>query len=421
MKFNKLNMVIVLGLVAIIGILVIQLLWMKQAFSAEEKKFSQKVHITLLQVVNKLYEYNHAEFPLNNPIQKVSNDYYIVNVNNDFEAEILEYCLKTEFQKANLLTDFEYAVYKCESDEMVYGNYVSFTDKPDKKHSVYFPKQKNLIYYFAIRFPNENTYLVTSLKYWWILSLILILILIIYVYSIITIIQQRKYSELQKDFINNMTHEFKTPLSSILIASNYLSRQPSIQADDKMEKYASIIINQSQKLNNHIEKILNIARSDDAPLKLDIQNIPLITTLQEVKENIALKYENVEISLESGKAEYYIKADAFHFTNLVYNILDNSIKYSAKNPGIVIRISESGQDICLDFRDQGIGIPAKKLAYIFDKFYRVSDHHVLGAAGFGLGLYYVKKVCDLHHWKISATNNTPEPGITIRVSIPQIL
>lgn len=97
MKVNKLNIVIVIGLVAIIGILVVQLLWTKLAFNAEEKKFSQKVHITLLQVVNKLYEYSNNEYPLKNPINKISNDYYVVNVNNDFEAEILEYCLRTEF------------------------------------------------------------------------------------------------------------------------------------------------------------------------------------------------------------------------------------------------------------------------------------------------------------------------------------
>ena len=132
MRINKLNSVIVLGLVAIIGILVVQLLWTKEAFNNEGKKFNQTVHITLLHVVDRLYKLNNNEFPLKNPIHQVSNDYYIVNVNNDFEAEVLEYCLKTEFEKSNLLTDFEYAIYKCESDEMVYGNYVSFNDKSKK-------------------------------------------------------------------------------------------------------------------------------------------------------------------------------------------------------------------------------------------------------------------------------------------------
>src|SRR4051812_25419954 len=111
LRINKLDSVIVLGLVAIVGILVVQLLWSRQAFNTEGKKFGQKVHVTLLRVVERLYRYNNNEFPLKNPINKVSNDYYIVNVNNDFEAGLLEYCLKTEFEHANLLTDFEYAIY----------------------------------------------------------------------------------------------------------------------------------------------------------------------------------------------------------------------------------------------------------------------------------------------------------------------
>jgi len=251
-----------------VGIIIAQLLWTKEAFNLEEKKFTQKVHIALLEVAKKLYEGKNHELPANSPINKVSNDYYIVNVDNDFEPEILEYYLKTVFKKFNITTDFEYAMYNCESDEMVYGNYVAISDTSKKENSVYFPKHKNLVYYFAVRFPNETSYLFSSLKFWFILSFALIVILIVYVYSIFTLLQQKKYSELQRDFINNMTHEFKTPLSSILIASNYLSKQEPIQKDPKLDKYAAIIIEQSKKLNHHIEKILNIAKSDDTPLKL---------------------------------------------------------------------------------------------------------------------------------------------------------
>ena len=235
-----------------------QLLWTKQAFTLEEKKFSQKAHIALLEVAKKLYEGTNHELPSENPVQKISNDYYIVNVDNDFKSEILEYYLKKEFKKVSITTDFEYAMYNCQSDEMVYGNYISLSDNSKTNQSVYFPKHKNLIYYFAVRFPNETSYLFSSLKFWFLLSLALMVILLVYVYSIFTLLQQKKYSELQRDFINNMTHEFKTPLSSILIASNYLIKQDTIKSDEKLEKYTHIVINQSNKLNQHIEKILNI-------------------------------------------------------------------------------------------------------------------------------------------------------------------
>ena len=179
MKTKNLNIVIVLGLIATIGILIAQLLWTKEAFNLEEKKFSQKANNSLLEVVKKLYKGTSAELPSANPIKKIANDYYIANVDNEFEPQILEYYLKTEFTKFNINTDFEYAMYNCQSDEMVYGNYISLTEKSPNKRTIYFPKHKNLVYYFAIRFPNETTYLFSSLRFWFILSFALIIILLV--------------------------------------------------------------------------------------------------------------------------------------------------------------------------------------------------------------------------------------------------
>jgi two-component system phosphate regulon sensor histidine kinase PhoR len=224
MKINKLNILILLGLFAIIGILIAQLLWTKEAFHLQEKKFSQKVHIALLEVVKKLYEGTNREIPANQPIKKISNDYYIANVENDFAPDILEHYLKEEFARFSINTDFEYAMYNCQSEEMVYGKYISISNSKSKDKNIHFPKQKELIYYFAIRFPKEKSFLLGSMKFWLVLSLMLLFILIIYAYSVYTLLQQKKYSDLQRDFVNNMTHEFKTPLSSILLASNYLNK-----------------------------------------------------------------------------------------------------------------------------------------------------------------------------------------------------
>ncbi len=408
-----------LGLIATIGILMAQLLWTKQAFTLEEKKFSQKAHIALLEVVKHLYEGTNHDLPAENPIKKIANDYYVVNIDNDFEAEILEYYLNSEFKKANLNTDFEYAMYNCQSDEMVYGNYVSATNKTAKKASVYFPKHKNLIYYFAIRFPTETSYLFNSLRFWFLLSIALIIVLLVYVYSIYTIIQQKKYSELQRDFINNMTHEFKTPLSSILIASNYLKQQESIKTDEKLEKYAQIIINQSNKLNNHIEKILNIAKWDNIPMALEKQKLEIITIINQVIENIKLKYETVDIKIKSQSDTIFINADEFHFSNLVYNILENAIKYADQKPEIIIHIFATKTHLLLQFIDNGTGISEKNIPFVFDKFYRITSQKTTEVNGFGLGLYYVKKVCILHQWKVFIKSNTKK-GVTVSVQIKPI-
>ena len=416
MKITRLNSIIVLGLIAIVGILIAQLLWTRQAYNFEEVKFTQKVHVALLEVVKNLYKGTTHQLPAENPVQKVSSDYYIVNVANDFEPGILEYYLKTEFEKVNLGTDFEYAMYNCQSDEMVYGNYVSFSQKSLKEGSVYFPKHQNLVYYFAIRFPHEGSFMLSNLKFWFILTSALVIILLVYVYSIFTIIQQRKYSELQRDFINNMTHEFKTPLSSILIASNYLIKQEKIKSDDKLEKYTDIIINQSNKLNGHIEKILNIAKSDSAPMMITKSSFAVIPVLNEIIENFLLQNNDVLINIQSKK-DYIIDADLFHFTNLVVNLLDNSKKYSEQTPEINLSLFDDGKSMFITFADNGLGISAKNIPYIFDRFYRIPNSKSNEVNGFGLGLHYVKKICNLHSWKITAENNAVA-GITITIKMP---
>ncbi len=416
MKINRINIVILLGLIAIIGILVAQLLWTKQAFTIEERKFSQKAHIALLEVAKKLYQGNNQILLTDSPVKKISNDYYIVNIENDFEPDVLEFYLKSEFKKIGIITDFEYAMYNCQSDEMIYGNYISQNDNSSKNKTINFPKHKNLIYYFAVRFPNETNYLFNSLQFWVFLFIALIIILLVYVYSIFIILQQKKYSELQRDFINNMTHEFKTPLSSILIASNYLLQQKEISNDDKLYKYTNIIIKQSNNLNKHIEKILNLAKVDNAPLELNKKSINILPIIEDVIENIQLKYEFSTISVISENNSYFINADEFHFTNLVYNLIDNAIKYSENKPIISIKIFENKDTIKLEFIDNGIGISVKNIPFIYDKFYRIESQKSNEVNGFGLGLYYVKKICDLHHWKIIAKNNTIE-GINITVLI----
>ncbi len=417
MRNSKLNILIILGLVATIGILIAQLFWTYKAFTLEEKKFSQKVHIALLEVAREIYANNSHELSTKDLIQKVSDDYYVVNVNDDIEPAVLEHFLKTEFTKFNIVTDFEYAIYNCESDEMMYGKYISIHDNADSKKEIKFEKYEDFVYYFAVRFPQEKSYLPSSLKFWLILSIALIVILVIYVYSIYTLIQQKKYSELQRDFINNMTHEFKTPLSSILLAANSLSNQKTIQENNKLNTYAEIITNQGKKLNHQIEKILNVARNDEFSMALNPVKINLKKTLEYVSESMLVKYPELKISV-SADSEIFILADEFHFTNVVQNLLDNSIKYSENQPKIDIRAIKTPKGVDLNFIDNGIGIPSENLSFIFDKFYRVSGNKANEVNGFGLGLYYVKKIVQQHNWKISAKNNE-ENGMTISIFIPK--
>lgn len=414
MEIKKLNIIISLGLVAIIGILIAQLLWTKQAYNLEDRKFNQKVNIALMEVVDKMTE-GKTSFT-ENPVQIIANDYYVVNINNEFHPAVLEHYLKTEFTRFQINTDYVYALYNCHSDQMVYGKYMTQHQEEPSEKVIQFPKHKNLVYYFSIRFPDKTTYLISSLRFWYLLTFALIIILLVYVYSIYTIIQQKKFSELQRDFINNMTHEFKTPLSSILLASESLNKQEIVQENPKLQTYTSIIINQSHKLNNHIEKILNIAKNDASGLSLKPHKIILLPFIQEIAENIKQKNENVSIKIDIEES-ISILADEFHFTNIIYNLLDNSIKYCETNPEILISSNKDSKGLYLKFKDNGMGIPAKNIAHIFDKFYRVNANKSDEINGFGLGLFYVKKIVQQHHWKISVENN-PDKGITVTLFFP---
>lgn len=416
MKFNRFNIVIFVGLLAIVGVIIMQLFLLNQAYIFERKDLEDKIHFALQDVVEKIYKDNKTELPITNPVKKVSENYFIVNVNDVFENRILEQYLKLEFEKVKLDLDFEYAIYDCSSDAMVYGNYISINGSSEKFCADCFSKNNELTYYFAVRFPNIKQTYFKSLSQYWIFTGVLFLVLIIYVYSVFLMLKQKRYTDLQKDFINNMTHEFKTPLASILIASNYANTQKEIIENPKLSKYIQIIINQSNKLNQHIEKILYVAKTESKQIALERSTVDLKVLLELVRENIVLKHQKeIQISIEIDK-NYIIKADEFHFYNVVFNIMDNAVKYSGQTPEIKIFSEESAKGLTLKFSDNGVGIPESDLPFVFDKFYRVAREDSKDIEGFGIGLSYVKRVCEWHKWKVFVKNNLNK-GITISILI----
>ena len=418
LKFNRLNSIIFAGFLSIVGVLIMQLLMLNQAYSFEKKEFEDKIHFALQDVVKRIYRDNKTDLAITNQIKKITDDYYIVNIDDVFEHQVLEYYLKSEFQKVKLGIDYEYAIYNCGTDEMIYGNYVSSdSGKPEKCENC-FQKNENLIYYFGIRFPDLQHKFITSLGQYWIYTGILFLVLIIYVYSVFLLLKQKKYTELQTDFINNMTHEFKTPLSSILIASQYASSQDEIKNNPKLAKYMQIITNQSHKLNQHIERILNVAKGDAKWIELDKNPINIKDALELVKENAILKSTKKSVVKIEIPSKISVLADEFHFNNVLYNIVDNALKYCSESAEIVIKSVETEKGITLLFSDNGSGIAPQHIDYVFDKFYRVPRENKKDIEGFGIGLFYVKKIIDLHHWKISIQNNENQ-GITVSIFIPK--
>lgn len=292
MKFSRLNSVIIIGLLAIVGVIIMQLLLIDNAYKLEKKETEDKIFFALQDVLDKVYRDNHSGLTVSNQVIKQSEEYYIVNVNDEFENTILEHYLKEEFQKIKLDLAFEYAVYNCSSNQMVYGSYISSKgEKEPLKCKNCFVKHQDYTYYFAIHFPEMKQSHFKNLEQYWVFTGVLLFVLIIYVYSILLMLKQKKYTDLQKDFINNMTHEFKTPLSSILIASTYCKDQPEIKTNSKLARYNQIIIEQSQKLNQHIERILYVAKTESKQMTIEKTPLKLLPIIELVKENVLLKFE----------------------------------------------------------------------------------------------------------------------------------
>lgn len=417
LKLTKFNILILIGFLAISGVIVMQLFLLNQAYSFEKKEVESKIHYALMDVVERIYVDNNSEPVVTNQIKQIAYNYYVVNVNDVFENNLLEFYLKREFAKVKLDLDFEYAIYDCGSNNMVYGNYISANRETTKKCEDCFQGNHDLTYYFAVRFPTLKQTYFSSLKQYWIYTGVLFIVLIIYVYSVLLMLKQKRYTVLQNDFINNMTHEFKTPLASILIASNYASSQEEIQKSPKLSKYINIIIQQSNKLNQHIEQILSLAKTDSNSIQLKKVEVNLNEIVQRIKEDIALKFSKEVNFIVLLSKDVFVKADDFHFYNILYNIVENAVKYGGGIPEITFILNEQKNYFELHIVDNGNGVPEKDLPFIFDKFYRVEREDSKEVEGFGIGLAYVKKICQLHDWDIKAS--TSSEGLSISIIIPK--
>jgi len=237
-----------------------------------------------------------------------------------------------------------------------------------------------------------------------------------FLYSIWVIVKQKRLSELQRDFINNMTHEFKTPISSIKIAADVLAKDPMVQDNIRLSNYSNIIIDQNQRLNDQVEKVLNVARLEKDNLELKKEEFDLTVELRNIIENEKIKLKDGQLTYDLVDDPELINADKLHFTNVISNILDNAVKYSKKKPEVHISMTKKGNKVCITITDQGIGIPKEQIKEVFDKFYRVSTGDVHDVKGFGLGLFYVKNISQAHGW-ISKIESELGKGTTFSLDI----
>ena len=258
--------------------------------------------------------------------------------------------------------------------------------------------------YLSLYFPEQSKYLLSSMWFMLLISVALMMVLIFsFYFTITTIIKQKKLSEIKNDFISNMTHEFKTPISTISLACEVLNDKSIEKNEERTNKYVKMIRDENKRLSLLVENILQTAILDKGEFKLKIQSTDIHNLIDQSIANIKLQVENRdgEISTELNAENPVINADRVHITNIIFNLIDNALKYSNEKPVIKITTRSDREGIFISVKDNGIGISKENQHRIFDTMYRVHTGNVHNVKGFGLGLSYVKAVVEKHGGSIS--------------------
>ncbi|MGE5426621.1 MAG: sensor histidine kinase [Methylococcaceae bacterium] len=456
MKRNSIGFVIIIATISVLGILLIQFFFLKHSYDLNEKKFHELTTSALRSVANQINEYNRKVYGSKTisdscPVDQISNNYYVVNVNDVIDPNLLEHFLVLEFRKRNLNVPFEFGIYDCNSKKMINGRslktdstlvlnkpvkncdtsscseeqqmYDTHASKINKKSKACtLPTCEKYTYYFGVHFPNRSQFYNSRLIGWYFMTGILFFVVVFFGYALYIIIKQQRLSEIQKNFINNLTHEFKTPIASIDLAAKVLSGPKILEQPERLREYVKIIAQQNKRLSDHVEKLLQMATIEKTKLQLNLETVELNSFISESIHEFKNSQNGNEylIRLESKVSQALIKADRLHFSNLIFNILDNAIKYCNGVPDIVIRLEETKARYILAFDDNGIGIPKDYRKKIFNRFYRIPTGNVHDVKGFGLGLDYVHKIVQRHGWSIDVIENSRK-GSTFIVEIHKLV
>ncbi|MCA5004239.1 sensor histidine kinase [Sphingobacterium bovistauri] len=272
----------------------------------------------------------------------------------------------------------------------------------------------------SIYFPNKKNIIVKNISYLLLPTIALFALLVgCFAYTLSIIFRQKKISEMKTDFINNMTHEFKTPVATIMIASESL-RDPEIAADDKrVNKLANIIYDENVRLGNHIERVLNIAKLEKEDLKIEKTDIQLNTIVEDVLDSMQLQINkaNGKLTKELFAREDVVIGDELHLSNVMFNLVDNAIKYSLNAPDITVKTYNSSNKIIISVSDKGMGMTKEQSEKIFEQFYRIPTGNVHNVKGFGLGLSYVHDIVKRFDGNITVKSEK-DKGTTFEVILP---
>ena len=333
----------------------------------------------------------------------------------------IETLLRIKLTEKGVNMPFEYAVYE-EGKPPIFqsGNFNEYEDCPYYRTALFLKRIFDRPTFISVYFPDERKNLVKSMGILGGTSLLItVFTLMLFSLALYIIFKQKKLSEMKNDFVNNMTHELKTPISTISLASQMLSDRTIPDEQKNLSHISRIIRTESRQLSTQVERVLQMAIFDHGQLKLKEQELDLHEIIETVAQNFLLQIER-----RQGKLEFLpeaensvITGDSVHMTNVVSNLLENAMKYTGRSPEITIATRNQEGAVLVSVRDNGIGISKENQKRIFDKFYRVPTGNVHNVKGFGLGLSYVKLIVEEHHGTIRIKSE-PNKGSLFVIQLP---
>jgi len=341
-----------------------------------------------------------------------------------FPPDILAQVLDSALKRNEIYLDYKYTVLT-----QIDGKNAYIMGSKDYKPGKRTKQYKRLLLadddpvkpdYLCVYFPSLSTNFFKSTSFLVFPSLILTLMIIgIFIVTLQIILRQKKISQIKNDFINNMTHELKTPISTISLASQMLRDSSVSLSQSTVDHISGVIFDESKRLSNQVEKVLQMAVFNEGKLKLKFSQIDLNKLAESVASNFEIRVsnENGELRTDLQAENPLIRGDEVHITNVIFNLLDNAVKYSKSNPLIELSTENKNGWAIVQIKDNGIGIPKEHQSQIFERFYRVPTGNIHNVKGFGLGLSYVKRIVDVHNGKIKV-DSTLGKGTRFRLYFP---
>ena len=404
-------------------VVTVQLYWLKKVYSLEQRQFNTSVVKSIRGVFEDLEMNDQAGVIVNDLIAAPADNYFVFKADTIPPKDSLVFYIQDEFADFGVLTDCKLGAYSAADKKYVYEDYIPAPASRyagAKAPAQELPVMKNYDH-ILLYFPHRQEYVLEQMDFWIVGTIVLFLALIGLAASLFYFYRQKFLAETQKDFVNNFTHEFKTPLAVMKIASDVLSQGSILQQPDRLERYATIIRNQTEHLQGQVERLLRTASIETKDLPINKEEVDphqlIEQALGKVQPLIEQKKAKIELKMEDlNGTRGRVHADKAHLELAVVNLLENALKYSSE-PHIVVETGHSDDDFFISVKDNGVGIEKQYLKNIFKKFYRVPTGDIHDVKGFGLGLNFVKRIIDAHKGKIKV-NSLPGIGTEFRLFIP---